>query len=50
VEWPPGSKRLIEIPEVDRCAWFDVRTAREKINPAQSELIDRLEAAVAREG
>jgi predicted NUDIX family NTP pyrophosphohydrolase len=32
---------------VDRCAWFDPATARTKINPAQAELIDRLEALLA---
>ena len=43
-QWPPGSGRLITYPEVDRCAWFDPATARLKINAAQAELIDRLEA------
>lgn len=43
VEWPPGSGRRATFPEVDRCAWFDPAIAREKINPAQAELIDRLE-------
>jgi len=46
-EWPRGSGRLLTFPEVDRCAWFDLRAAREKINPAQAELIDRLELALA---
>lgn len=41
-EWPRGSGTFVTFPEVDRCAWFDLRTAREKINPAQAELIDRL--------
>jgi predicted NUDIX family NTP pyrophosphohydrolase len=45
-EWPRGSGRWLTFPEVDRCGWFDSRTAREKINPAQAELIDRLEAAL----
>ena len=44
VEWPRKSGRWLTFPEVDRCAWFDVSTARERINPAQAELIDRLEA------
>lgn len=45
-EWPPKSGRWRTYPEVDRCAWFDPETARRKINPAQAELIDRLEAAL----
>jgi predicted NUDIX family NTP pyrophosphohydrolase len=43
VEWPRASGRWISFPEVDRCAWFDLDTARRKINAAQAELIDRLE-------
>ncbi|HEU5304660.1 MAG TPA: NUDIX domain-containing protein [Gemmatimonadales bacterium] len=46
-EWPRGSGRFITFPEVDRCAWFGAHAAREKINPAQAELIDRLEAALS---
>jgi predicted NUDIX family NTP pyrophosphohydrolase len=46
-EWPRGSGRWLEFPEVDRCAWFDSTVARAHINPAQCELIDRLEALVA---
>lgn len=42
VEWPRGSGRWITFPEVDRCAWLSPAAAREKINPAQAELIDRL--------
>lgn len=46
-EWPRGSGKWLTFPEVDRCAWFDPATAREKINPAQVELIDHLEAHLA---
>ena len=46
-EWPRGSGRWITFPEVDRCAWFDTRIAREKINPAQGQFIDRLEIALS---
>jgi predicted NUDIX family NTP pyrophosphohydrolase len=45
-EWPRGSGRWITFPEVDRCEWFAVPEARRRINPAQSELLDRLEAAL----
>ena len=43
MEWPPRSGKMQSFPEIDRFAWFDAATARVKINPAQSELIDRLE-------
>jgi predicted NUDIX family NTP pyrophosphohydrolase len=45
-EWPRGSGRWLTFPEVDRCGWFDPETARQKINPAQAELIARLEAVL----
>jgi predicted NUDIX family NTP pyrophosphohydrolase len=45
-EWPRGSGRWLTFPEVDRCAWFTPAIAREKINPAQAELITRLETAL----
>jgi predicted NUDIX family NTP pyrophosphohydrolase len=42
VEWPRGSGVRRLYPEVDRCAWLDPAEARQKINSAQAELIDRL--------
>jgi predicted NUDIX family NTP pyrophosphohydrolase len=42
-EWPRGSGRWLTFPEIDRCEWFNPAIARVKINPAQVELIDRLE-------
>ncbi len=42
MEWPPRSGRTQEFPEVDRAEWFSLDAAREKINPAQAELLDRL--------
>lgn len=42
IEWPPRSGRSLEIPEVDRAAWFAPDAAREHINPAQAALVDRL--------
>ncbi len=47
-EWPPRSGRQIPIPEIDRVAFFSGAEARRLINVAQAELIDRLEAALAR--
>jgi predicted NUDIX family NTP pyrophosphohydrolase len=42
IEWPPRSGAQREFPEVDRAEWFEPERAREKIVPAQAELIDRL--------
>jgi len=42
MEWPPRSGNRQEFPEVDRAGWFDLEAAREKILPAQAELLDRL--------
>ncbi len=42
LEWPPRSGKMQTFPEVDRAAWFDVDTARQKILAAQAELIDDL--------
>jgi len=46
MEWPPRSGRQQEFPEVDRAEWFGVEAARGKMNPAQVELLDRLQAGV----
>jgi predicted NUDIX family NTP pyrophosphohydrolase len=42
MEWPPRSGRTQQFPEVDRAAWFAPAAAREKLVPAQAELVDRL--------
>ena len=47
-EWPRGSGEWVTYPEIDRCAWFDAGTAKQKINSAQAELIDRLEAELGK--
>ena len=47
IEWPPRTGRRLRIPEVDRAEWFALPEARTKVNPAQVELLDRLEAHLA---
>jgi predicted NUDIX family NTP pyrophosphohydrolase len=47
MEWPPKSGKRASFPEIDRAEWFALDEARIRINPAQAELIDRLEAALA---
>jgi predicted NUDIX family NTP pyrophosphohydrolase len=44
MEWPPKSGRRVEFPEVDRAEFFDLETARKKMNAAQAEFITRLES------
>jgi predicted NUDIX family NTP pyrophosphohydrolase len=46
MEWPPRSGRTQSFPEVDRAGWFGLAEARERINPAQAALLDRLRAAL----
>ena len=46
MQWPPRSGRMQEFPEVDRAQWFGVAQARQKLNPAQTALIDRLQELV----
>ena len=43
----PTGKGWRQFPEIDRCGWFNADDARRKLNPAQAELIDRLEALLA---
>jgi predicted NUDIX family NTP pyrophosphohydrolase len=46
LEWPPRSGKMIDVPEVDRAEWFSLAAAREKLNQAQAEFLDRLARAV----
>jgi predicted NUDIX family NTP pyrophosphohydrolase len=46
IEWPPRSGRKMEIPEVDRAAWFPLAEARERILKSQQPFIDRLSEAL----
>ncbi len=42
LEWPPGSGKTREFPEVDRAVFLAVDAARKKMIPAQAALLDRL--------
>lgn len=46
MEWPPRSGKQQEFPEVDRAAFFAIEEAKRKINPAQVELLGRLQEIV----
>jgi predicted NUDIX family NTP pyrophosphohydrolase len=42
MEWPRGSGRVIDFPEVDRVAWVSVEQAARLLNPAQVPFLARL--------
>ncbi len=46
IQWPPRSGRYREVPEVDRAEFFDLKTARSKINVAQIAFLDQLEQQI----
>jgi predicted NUDIX family NTP pyrophosphohydrolase len=43
LEWPRGSGRTQEFPEVDRAAWFTLEEAAEKLLKGQLPLLERLQ-------
>ena len=47
LEWPKGSGRLQEFPELDRLAWLPVAQARSKLLKGQLVFLDRLEDLLA---
>ena len=42
LEWPPKSRKMILIPEVDKAGWFSIQEAREKIIPGQITILESL--------
>jgi len=47
VEWPPKSGRSIEVPEIDRVAWFSFEEALTKVTRGQVPILRALAAALA---
>lgn len=47
IEWPPKSGQQQEFPEIDRAEFFDLATAKLKINPAQVSLLEELQAQLS---
>ena len=46
LQWPPRSGRTEEFPEIDRAEFFSIEVAKQKINQAQIEFLDRLVAII----
>jgi len=42
MEWPPGSGRRTEFPEIDRVAWFDLSAALVALVAGQQAFVERL--------
>jgi len=42
MEWPPRSGHMIEVPEVDRAAWFTPEAATRKILQGQCPMLQAL--------
>lgn len=43
IEWPHGSGKMREFPEIDRADWFDIDVARRKILKSQLPLLEQIE-------
>lgn len=50
IEWPPNSGKIQKIPEIDKAEFFSSSIAKQKINPAQKEFINRLENDLSKTG
>jgi predicted NUDIX family NTP pyrophosphohydrolase len=50
MEWPPKSGQQVAFPEVDRADFFDVETAKRKVNVAQIGLLEELVERLCSEG
>src|SRR3954447_11558380 len=46
MEWPPRSGKQAIFPEIDRAGFFDLASARRKINVGQIPLLDEIEERV----
>jgi predicted NUDIX family NTP pyrophosphohydrolase len=43
LEWPPKSGKIQQFAEIDRYGWFNLATAKEKLNEAQAGIVEELE-------
>ncbi len=46
LEWPRGSGRFIDFPEIDQLRWCSVPEAETLLNPAQSAFLSRLQKSL----
>lgn len=48
MEWPRGSGRMIDVPEIDRVAYWPADRAMTKVLPSQAPLLSEAQARLAR--
>lgn len=48
IEWPPRSKRWIDVPEIDRGSWFTLPQAEEHMLQSQLPLLDTLKSLLVK--
>jgi predicted NUDIX family NTP pyrophosphohydrolase len=46
MEWPRGSGKMIEFPEIDELRWCSLEDARMLLNRAQEDFLDRLQESL----
>jgi predicted NUDIX family NTP pyrophosphohydrolase len=46
MEWPPGSGRQQEFPEIDRAGWFTIEEAKKKILKGQIPILEQFEQVI----
>jgi predicted NUDIX family NTP pyrophosphohydrolase len=46
MEWPPGSGRRIQFPEIDELRWCSMEEAAQLLNPAQEPFLHRLQESL----
>lgn len=50
LEWPPGSGREVDIPEVDYAEWCDIPTASDHVIKGQVQVLEMLEKHLDKSG
>lgn len=48
LEWPPGTGKKIEVPEIDQLVWFTIDQAMKKMLPAQLPLLHELVGSLSK--
>ncbi len=46
IEWPPRTGRHIEVPEIDRAAWYRLDDARTRLHKGQAPIVELIVSAL----